>query len=96
MSQSLQKYGPLRKKWESWLGRNPKGFRSIRQVSMEAGVINQQLTKAINDGFASENIRTALAAIEIPDHLIPLPSCTRSLAGIIYQQQELLNRCQKI
>lgn len=96
MSQSLQKFGPLRKKWEAFLGRNPRGFRSIRQVAQEAGVINQQLNKAINDGFASENIRKALAAIDIPDHLIPLPSCPRSLVGIIFQQQESLNRCQKI
>ena len=63
---------------------------------MDAGLTAQQLTKAINEGVASANLRAALESIGIPDHLIPLPSCARTLAGMYYRAQEQLGRCQKI
>jgi len=91
MSRTIQKFGILRNKWASWLGRNKD---SIRDVAKRAGVDHTQLAKAINTGFASENIRTALAEQNIPADLIPLPSCTRTLAAMVYQQQEMLNSCQ--
>jgi len=93
MSQRIQKIGILRNKWDKWMSQYKD---SIRGVAGRAGVDYTQLAKAINTGVASENIRQALIAINMPEDLIPLPTCNRTLAGIIYQQQEMLNRCQKI
>ena len=92
MSQTIQKFGILRNKWASWLSRNKD---SIRDVAKRAGVDHTQLAKAINTGVASENIRTALHDLNIPAELIPLPSCNRTLAAMVYQQQEQLRSCQK-
>lgn len=93
MSQRIQKNGILRNKWDKWLSQYKD---SIRGVAGRAGVDYTQLAKAINTGVASENMRQALISLGIPDDLIPLPTCSRTLAGIIYRQQEMLNRCQKI
>ena len=93
MSQTVQKFGILRNKWASWLSRNKD---SIRDVAKRAGVDHTQLAKAINTGVASENIRTALQDLNIPDELIPLPTCNRTLAAMVFQQQEKLSRLQKI
>jgi transposase-like protein len=92
MSQTVQKFGILRNKWDRWLSQYKD---SIRDVARRAGVDHTQLAKAINTGFASENIRTALAEQNIPADLIPLPSCTRTLAAMVYQQQEIIRSCQK-
>lgn len=92
MSQRVQKFGILRNKWDRWLSQYKD---SIREVARRSGIDHTQLSKAINTGFASENIRAALVAQNIPAHLIPLPSCTRTLAAMVYQQQEILDRCQK-
>lgn len=96
MSQTIKKYGPLRKKWERSLGQKSFRWRSIREVAMDAEVTPQQLTKAINDGVASSNIRAALESIGIPEHLIPLPCCARTLAGMYFEAQERLDQIQKI
>lgn len=93
MSQRIQKNGILRNKWDRWLSQYKD---SIRGVAGRAGVDYTQLAKAINTGVGSESIRQALSDLGIPAELIPLPTCNRTLAGIIYQQQEMLNRCQKI
>lgn len=93
MSQRIQKNGILRNKWDKWLSQYKD---SIRGVAGRAGVDYTQLAKAINTGVASENLRQALVDLGVPADLIPLPTCSRTLAGIIYQQQEMLSRCQKI
>ena len=96
MSQSIKKIGPLRKKWERAFGQ--KGFRwtSIREVAREAGLTAQQLTKAINDGVGSDSLRNALQRVGVDEYLIPLPSCSRILAGMVFQAQEQLSRCPKV
>lgn len=91
MSRIVQEVGILRNHWDKWL-RQYKD--SIREVARRAGVSHVQLAKAINTGVASENMRDALARINVPDHLIPLPSCNRILAAMVYSQQELLKTCQ--
>lgn len=93
MSHTIQKNGILRNKWDRYLAQYKD---SIRGVAGRAGVDYTQLAKAINTGVASETVRTALSDLGIPADLIPLPTCNRTLAGIIYQQQEMLSRCQKI
>jgi len=93
MSQRIQKNGILRNKWDKYLSQYKD---SIRGVAGRAGVDYTQLAKAINTGVASETIRAALSDLGIPADLIPLPTCNRTLAGIIYQQQEMLSRCQKL
>lgn len=93
LSYNVQPTGELRKEWDIWLRRYKD---SIRQVAARAGVDYTQLFRSINAGVASETIRSALAAIDIPEHLIPLPTCPRTLAGIVYrQQQEILQLQQK-
>lgn len=92
MSQRIQKIGILRNKWDRWLSRNKD---CIRDVAGRAGVEYTQLARAINNGVASETIRQALARIGVPNELIPLPTCNRTLAAMVYQQQEALDRCQK-
>lgn len=96
MSQRIQKYGPLRKKWEHSLGQKWFRWASISEVARDAGITAQQLTKAINDGVGSDSLRNALVSIGVDEHLIPLPSCTRVLAGMYFEAQEKLGRCQKI
>lgn len=96
MNAKIKEYGPLRKKWERFFAVNQGGLKSIRQTAECAGLHHRVLSRAIEDGVASETIRTALVDLGIPADLIPLPTCNRTLAGIIYQQQEMLNRCQKL
>lgn len=93
MSQRIQKFGILRNKWDRWLCLYKD---SIREVARRAGVDHTQLAKAINTGVASENLRQALAEANVPADLIPLPSCSRTLAAMVYRQQEMLRQCQKI
>lgn len=93
MSRIVQEVGILRNKWDRWL-RQYKD--SIRDVAKRAGVDHTQLAKAINTGVASENIRQALAGQGIPAELIPLPTCNRTLAAMVYRQQEMLSQFQKI
>lgn len=96
MNVKIKEFGPLRKKWERFFAINQGGLKSIRQTAERAGLHHRVLARAIEDGVGSESIRQALSDMGIPAELIPLPTCNRTLAGIIYQQQELLNRCQKI
>lgn len=93
MSHRIQKNGIFRNRWDRYLAQYKD---SIRGVAGRAGVDYTQLAKAINTGVASETIRSALSDLGIPADLIPLPTCNRTLAGVIYQQQEMLSRCQKI
>lgn len=96
MNANLKEYGPLRKKWERHFAISQSGPKSIRQTAERAGICYRALARAIEDGVGSETIRQALLSIGTPEDLIPLPTCNRTLAGIIYQQQEMLNSCQKI
>ncbi len=93
MSPRVQEVGILRNHWDRWL-RQYKD--SIREVARRAGVSHVQLAKAINTGVASDNIRDALARVNVPEELIPLPSCNRTLAAMVYSQQEMLKACQKM
>lgn len=85
MSRTLPKDGILRNRWDKYT-RQYKD--SMREVAKRAGIDASTLSRAINSGVASEPIREALRAARIPEHLIPLPSCPRELAGIIFAGQE--------
>lgn len=96
MNATIKELGLLRKEWECYLGTNPRGFRSIRQVSTVANINHRVLFKAIITGVAPESVRSALAAINIPEHLIPLTTCARTLAATVYELQKILNQRSKI
>lgn len=96
MTATINELGPLRKEWECYLGTNARGFRSIRQVSTIANINHRVLSKAINAGVAPESVRSALAAINIPEHLIPLTTCTRTLAATVFELQKILNQRPRI
>ena len=85
MRQTVQNNGILRNRWVKWLSKNKD---SIREVARRAGVEHSTLSRAIHAGVASEPMREALRAASIPEHLIPLPNCSRALAGIILAAQE--------
>ncbi len=95
MNAHIKELGPLRKKWERYFARNGSGPKSIRQTAARAGLCYRSLSRAIEDGVGSETIRQALAIINIPEELIPLPTCTRTLAAMVYQQREKLKSCQE-
>jgi len=95
MNANIKEFGPLRKKWERYFAVNQNGLKSIRQTATRAGLCYRPLARAIEDGVGSDAIRAALKSINIPEELIPLPTCTRTLAAMVYQQQEILDRCQK-
>ena len=96
MNANVKELGPLRKKWERYFAINQSGLKSIRQTATRAGLSYRALARAIEDGVGSETIRQALSSIGMPEDLIPLPTCTRTLAAMVYRQQEMLNQCQKI
>ena len=96
MKQTVQEHGPLRKKWEHWLQVNRLGLRSLRSVAEYIGQSHHTLTKAVNIGVGPDYIREALQSKGIPADLIPLPNCTKVLAGMYFEAQEKLGRCQKI
>ena len=96
MKATVKEFGPLRKKWERHFAISQGGPKSIRQTAARAGICYRALAHAIEDGVGSETIRQALAAIGIPADLIPLPTCNRTLAAMVYKQQEMLSQCQKI
>lgn len=85
MSRTLQKNSILRNLWDRYL-RQYKD--SIREVARRAGLDHTTLSRAINAGVASEPVREALIAAGIPLHLIPLPNCSTTLAGMILEARE--------
>ncbi|MDO9584378.1 MAG: hypothetical protein Q7J24_14905 [Desulfomicrobium sp.] len=95
MNANIKNFGPLRKKWERYFAINQSGPKSIRQTATRAGLCYRALSRAIEDGVGSETIRKSLVAINIPEELIPLPTCTRTLAAMVYRQQEIIKTCQK-
>jgi hypothetical protein len=95
MNANIKNFGPLRKKWERYFAINQGGLKSIRQTAERAGICYRPLARAIEDGVGSDAIRKALAAINIPEELIPLPTCTRTLAAMVFRQQEIIRSCQK-
>ncbi|MBU4526539.1 MAG: hypothetical protein KUA37_02090 [Desulfomicrobium sp.] len=60
-----------------------------------AKINHRVLSKAINSGVAPESVRTALASINIPEHLIPLTSSARALATTVFELQKVLKQCLK-
>lgn len=93
MSERIQKNIILSNRWKKYCSQ----YRdSIRQVAGRAGIDHTQLVRAINSGVGSDNIRSSLRAIGLPEELIPLPTCAKTLVGIIYRQQDQLSRCQKM
>lgn len=84
MKETVSKNSVLRKKWDIWMVRYKD---SIREVAKRAGLNHVTLASAINTGVASEEVRTALRSVGIPEDLIPLPRCPRLLADMIYEQR---------